>query len=197
MTGKPRKFNPDKDCPVNQAIPGWKETVKPQRESALFWHSIWVSAGRPVTGVLHNIMKKTRNQYHYAIRKVKKKSEEIRAAALLKASQSGDMQLLKEMKIVKIDSKGCVNLPDTVEGAEGQDEIIEKFREVYESLYNSAESEEAVKVIKNKLETLIGTDSLAEVYKITGDVVKKAATLMKLSRTLGLVFCNHSLDEIR
>ena len=34
MTGKPRKNNPDKDCPVNQAIPGWKESVKPQRDSA-------------------------------------------------------------------------------------------------------------------------------------------------------------------
>ena len=81
MTGKPPNNNPDKNCPVNQAIPGWKETVKPQRESALFWHSIWVSARRPITGVLHNIMRKTRNQYHYAIRKVRKKSEQIRAAA--------------------------------------------------------------------------------------------------------------------
>ena len=110
---------------------------------------------------------------------MKKRSEEIRAAALLKASQSGDIQLLKEMKKVKIDGKGSVNLPDRVEGAEGQDEIVEKFREVYESLYNSAEFEEAVKLIKSKLKTVIGPDSLDEVCKITGDVVKKAATLMK------------------
>ena len=75
------------------------------------------------------------------------------------------------MKKVKIDSKGCVNSSDRVEWAEGQDEIVEKFREVYESLY------------KSKLQTLIGPDSLAEVDKITGDVVKKAATLMKSGKS--------------
>ena len=111
MSGKPPVANPDKECPVNKAIPGWKKTVKPQRDSSLFWHAVWVSAQRPNTGVLHDIMKKTRNQYHYAVRKVKKLSEEIRAKELLTASLGGDVNLLKEMKKIRGNNKGSVNLP--------------------------------------------------------------------------------------
>ena len=66
-----------------------------------------------------------------------------------------------------------------MEGADGQEEIVEKFREVYKTLYNSAESVDAVKLIKDRLDTLIGPGSLTEVDKVTGDVVKKAVIRMK------------------
>ena len=61
--GKQRKPDPDKNCPVSHNIPGWRESVQPLRESSLFWHSLWVSAARPNTGVLRDIMAKTRSQY--------------------------------------------------------------------------------------------------------------------------------------
>ena len=43
-------------------------------------------------------MKWTRNKYHYAVRKIKKKADEIRAIQLLEAASKGDINLLKEMK---------------------------------------------------------------------------------------------------
>ena len=124
-------------------------------------------------------MKKTRNQYHYAVRKVKKLAEEIRARELLTASLGGDVNLLKEMKKIRGNNKGNENLPDNVEGAEGQEEVVEKFREVYETLYNSAESSASVQLIKERLANTIGPESLLEVNKVTGEMVKKAATRIK------------------
>ena len=56
----------------SQCIPGWKEEVVPYQEYARFWHSIWSSAGRQNQGVLHSIMAKTRNRFHYAISRVRK-----------------------------------------------------------------------------------------------------------------------------
>ena len=53
----------DKD----KRIPGWNDEVKPFREQAMFWHSIWISAGKPLNNTLHSIMKKTRNKYHFQI----------------------------------------------------------------------------------------------------------------------------------
>ena len=53
-------------------VPGWSEYVKPYREKAQFWHSIWVSLRRPRVGEVYNVMKHTRNLFHYAVRKVKK-----------------------------------------------------------------------------------------------------------------------------
>ena len=46
-------------------VPGWKSEVRPYRDTAFFWHQIWVSCGRPLNTEVHNIMKKTRNIYHY------------------------------------------------------------------------------------------------------------------------------------
>ena len=40
---------------------GWNEEVWPFRDTALFWHSIWVSCGKPLNTEVHNIMKTTRN----------------------------------------------------------------------------------------------------------------------------------------
>ena len=48
-------------------MPGFSDFVKPYREDSLFWHAIWVSAGRPQNTQLHLVMKSTRNKYHYAI----------------------------------------------------------------------------------------------------------------------------------
>ena len=41
-------------------IPGWSEHVEPARQKSLFWHEIWVNCGRPRSGTVANIMRKTR-----------------------------------------------------------------------------------------------------------------------------------------
>ena len=99
MTGGSRPGR--QDCPIEKSIPGWKEMVDPYREDAVFWHSVWQSAGRPRDGVPKQIMSGNQNQYHYAIRRVKKISNSLRAKNLLQASETSSCNLLKEMKKVK------------------------------------------------------------------------------------------------
>ena len=48
-----------------KVVPGWNDEVKPFKEKAMFWNAIWVSAGKLINNVLHRIMKRTRNLYHY------------------------------------------------------------------------------------------------------------------------------------
>ena len=50
---------------------------------------------------------------------------------------------------------------------------------MYEDLFNSAESVQAMQSIKEHLQTLIGPDSILEVNKITGASVKEACSRMK------------------
>jgi exonuclease III len=52
-------------------IPGWNDFVAPYRSKSLFWHNIWVECDRPRYGVVADIMRRTRAQYHRAIRRVK------------------------------------------------------------------------------------------------------------------------------
>ena len=87
-----------------------------------------------------------------------------------------NMKLLKEMK--KIRGKGDADdLPENVEGAESEETIAEKFKEVYKALYNSVETN--TDALKQTIKEVISPDSIDEVNKITGDTVKSATIKMK------------------
>ena len=160
-------------------LPGWNEHVEPFRQDAIFWHSIWLSLNKPNSGHLYQTMCWSRNKYHYAIRKLKKHSDTILADQLLEASQEGDINLLKEMKKIRGGKSKSQTMPEEVDGKCEPEEILEKFKEVYENLYNSAETVATTRLIKEKLNSLIGQDSLDEVFKITGTIVKEACAKMK------------------
>ena len=119
-------------------------------------------------------MCRTRNQYHYAVRRVKKLADSIRANKLFEASQRSDMDLLKEMKTVK-GKKGSSTLAENVEGADNPSDIVEKFKEVYSALYNSSPS--AIQEVFDSL--AVNDDAGFEINKITGAKVKEAACRMK------------------
>ena len=70
-------------------------------------------------------------------------------------------------------------MPETLEGKSSEDEIVKKFKEVYEDLYNSSESVEAMRELKLKLKEMINEDAINEVNKITGNKVKLACSKMK------------------
>ena len=82
------------------SVPGWLEEVKPFREDASFWHSVWRSAGKPNQGDLHVAMAKSRNLYHYAIHRARRNADRVKAKKLLKVAIAGDIELVSEMKNV-------------------------------------------------------------------------------------------------
>ena len=161
-------------------IPGWKQHVEPFRSDSMFWHSIWLSSGRPTSGELHRVMCWSRNKFHYAVRKLRKISENIRAEQLLEASEAGDIELMKAFK----GKKGtCQTMPDSIEGKTEHHEILDKFKEVYEQLYNSAESKEAMNSIKEKLSNMINIgNSYSVINMITAEIVKEACGKMKAGK---------------
>ena len=70
-------------------------------------------------------------------------------------------------------------VPDSLEGKVLHEDILEKFKECYEELYNSASTNQAMVDIKEKLEKMINMTSMKEVEKITGKIVKDACSRMK------------------
>ena len=62
--------------------------------------------------------------------------------------------------------------------------IVESFCTVYEELYNSSESSEALSVLKDQLNDMIqGSDTTGhEVDKISGAIVKEVACKMKAGK---------------
>ena len=57
--------------------------------------------------------------------------------------------------------------------------ISEKFKAVYEALYNSADTNDEMAQLLQEVDALIGESSQQEVAKITGTKVKETVTLMK------------------
>ena len=168
------------------SVPGWGVEVTPFRDASLYWGGVWRRAGRPTTGWIHLQYTEARKQYHLAVLRVKRDRKKHQAEVLLGAAMEGDTQLLKEMKTIKRGG-GAINsdLPDSVAGSEGEENIAEKFKEYYENLFNSAPSVEKMTELKSKLENLIGVAAHVEVAKVTGLVVKEAVTKMKPNK-LGL-----------
>ena len=59
-------------------IPNWKNEIEPFKDDAIFWHTIWLSAGKPLNCQLHSVIKRTRNVYHLHIRKNKRMLDRIK-----------------------------------------------------------------------------------------------------------------------
>ena len=59
------------------SVPGWTDEVEPMRQTCIFWHNLWVSCGRPHDGVVADIMRRTRATYHYTVRSVKRREQDI------------------------------------------------------------------------------------------------------------------------
>ena len=96
-------------------IPGWNELVAPYQKEAKYWHNAWLHEGRPSTGWLHQTLVKKRSQYHYAIRRARRRSDLTRAEQLFEASMQGDCNLLAEMKKIRCGGPSRrPDLPDTV-----------------------------------------------------------------------------------
>ena len=172
-----------KDRMQGRPIPGWKEDVEPLRQESMYWGDVWKKEGRPNTGWLHDTYIKKKYKYHYAVRRAKARSNQNKAENLLAAALQGDTALLCEMKKIRKGGGGPAELPDTVAGANGEQEIVEKFRLVYSGLYNSCSTKPEMATLQEKVDSLIRPESLDQVAVITGAIVKDAVCSLKPRKT--------------
>ena len=87
------------------------------------------------------------------------------------------------MKTIQGGKKGCVSTPECVDGANGEEEIVEKFRQVYFKLYNSVGTETEMSELAVRVEKMISGVSATEVKKVTGSKVKEAVNKMKAKKS--------------
>ena len=52
----------------NKPIPGWNDKIRPLKHIVDFWSEIWCQNGKPDVGLVADIFRKTRRDYHYAVR---------------------------------------------------------------------------------------------------------------------------------
>ena len=150
-------------------VPGWSSYVTPFRDDAAFWYSVWKSAGKPENCVLHDIMKRTRNKYHYSIRKIRKHESLIRKEKFMDDCVSGNMNNI--LKNVKSSRKMNSKPTTTVDGVTGREKISNKFKSVYQKIYNTHNSQNKVLQLLENTNNNISDLDLTYIDKITEPLV--------------------------
>ena len=163
-------------------IMGWNNFVQPYKEKSIFWHNIWKSAGCPATGQLADLRRFTRAKYHWAIKRTKREADEYlinkTANQLVNKSFNNFWSTIKRMKGT---DKTIANIVDghTTDGA-----ISDRFRVIYNDLYNSIDDVNFINIIDdvnnlvyNKCSS--GLCTFAHCHSITGDTVKNAIFKLK------------------
>ena len=86
------------------------------------------------------------------------------------------MEALKKIMGKKKDEQ---TIPDSLEGEVTQEGILNKFKEMYKDLYNSAGTKKEMVGVKKTINEMISNESAEQCEKVTGAVVKKACLRMK------------------
>ena len=175
-----------------KSVPGWENSVKEKGQSCIFWHNIWKDNGSPTNGVLYDIRKHTRAQYHYALRYVHNNKMTFRANRLadymINNQESNFWQEIQKMN-------GNTNrMAKTIDNGMGDENICNIFAEKYESLYSSVSyNSTELSWIKEKIANSINTDcALGKCYsrhKFSVTDVYNAIKQLKLSKGDGKVKC--------
>ena len=160
--------------------PGWNELVKPYRDQAYFWHQVWQSCGRPLNTEVHNIMKRSRNKYHYEFKKCRKSEERIKKSKLLEAclGGGGGGELFSELKKLRQSRNVVATSMDGV-----QVNIEDHFKKKYQQLYNSADDGRELMKVQREAEDLVNECSLEDVLKVSPKIVKEASLKLKPSKS--------------
>ena len=89
----------------------------------------------------------------------------------------GENQLVNKMK--SISKVGCPDLPDTVGGVDGEENITELFKKSYEALFTSAPTGYETELVRDRLKQLIDISAMDEINKVDANSVKYAAHKLK------------------
>ena len=164
-----------KSKPVSR-IPGWNEFVQPHYEESKFWHSVWVSAGKPAVGQLLHLMRESKHQYKYALRRVQRAGSKIQNDKFVSGILQGGVNIFEEIKKFRGKVKNCSS---TIDGEVGATNIANHFADIYKKLYNQAELGNKITNLKDMLDQRINNRDMFEVYRITESVVRQGLKLMK------------------
>ena len=123
------------NSPGHRGKPGWLEHVEPARQTALFWHQMWKDNGKPHNGWVAEIRRKTRANYHLAVRNLKRKEDEMRANVMA-TSILGDKSRSFWTEVRKIRKNGST-VCSQIDGLTNADDIANKFASKYQEVYNS------------------------------------------------------------
>ena len=159
--------------PHEKKLPGWSELIKPYQEDAKFYYALWLSYGKPLNCDLHNAMKHYRNQYHFAIRRLKRNQENIKNQKLLDHCLNGNStNLIKEFKK---QNNSQTPKSTVIDGNSNDQSIADSFSEKYQK--NDSTNNLLHEI--NVLDQSINDNNFVKVENLSTSVVYQALQSLK------------------
>ena len=163
--------------------PYWKDNVKPERDKCLFWGKIWKECEQPRVGVVADVYRKSKRDYHYACRSIRKHEKQLRKARMFEnIIQNNQRNFWDEMKKINPCKR---NNPPHIDGYTEPEAIAQLFADKYENLYNSVPSDaESITDIKCDVNVLIETYGFSDGI-IDTEFLMKAVKKLKMKKSDG------------
>ena len=181
-----------------KCVPGWSKAVKVHKERALFWHALWKCNNSPQTGILADIRRKTRSQYHLSLRRAKKQHKAY-SSSKMSESVLSNKQRDFWIEVRKIKGTG-IRMSDNIDNVNGPEDISNLFLSKYCDLYNSVSYDKGEMVdLKKSINKIITTGcadgSISDMgHSITVADIINNVKLMKCNKHDGLT--GHYSDHI-
>ena len=158
--------------------PFWNELVELARQTALFWHAIWCQSEKPVTGIVSDIRKRTRSEYHKIIRESYKKEESLHRTQMVNSiRQDKARNLFKEVNKLKHKHNST---PSSMDNIVEPREVAQLFKNKFEMIYSSNPStNDELRQIENTVNSRIKLCHQDQVSVVTVQNVKDAVSGLK------------------
>lgn len=134
------RYIPSKTVKASEySVAGWNDLVADKHEAARRAFLDWVSAGKPRTGYICEIMKRTRAQFKLALRYCRNNDELIRSDALARNFLHDKSKFWKNVK--NVSNCKVSNNANTINGVSGDVMVAEMWRDNFEKLYSMHSNE--------------------------------------------------------
>ena len=120
-------------------------------------------------------MKKTKNVFHYMLRKCRKSEDKIRSNKLIEACLDNDKNIFEEVRKLR----KCKN--DVANTIDGKTENVENhFADIYDDLFTSVDDKAELLLVSQKLDKDINNN---DVSRVTPNVIVEAIKKLNAGKT--------------
>jgi len=157
-------------------IPGFNEFVRPLKEESIFYHSLWLSAGKPKDGQLFVSMRDSHYQYKYAARKLKRASDSLKKDLFVQSLANGGKDIFDEVKKFRGKVNTCSG---TVDGEVGAKNIAQHFANKYSKLYSKVTLDKEFEKLCDQINVMADQSDVSTVEKINDQLVRDGLNHLK------------------
>ena len=135
------------------------EFVSPYATESKFWHSVWLSQGKPQIGFVYESMKKSKNAYKYAIRRLKRCNDRIQNEKYLAGLIGQGKNIFQEIR----KSRGTFNtFSSRIDQVVGSANIAQHFAGTYSKLYTKVKNGQELNSLADNIDRDINDSSILD-----------------------------------